>query len=213
MVYFDDILIYSQSKEEHLEHLRQVFLTLREAKLYVNLKKCSFMQPYVLFLGFIVSEHDFSTDPEKVRVITEWPKPKSISETRSFHGLASFYRRFIRGFSTIMAPLTECLKNEEFQWSNSASQTLREINVKMTEAHVLRYPDFTKVFEVACDASGVGVGGVLSQEGHPISFFSEKLNDAKRRYSTYDKEFYAIVQFGGFICCLLNLCCFLTTRL
>ena len=121
VVYFDDILIYSQSKEEHLAHLRQVLLTLREAKLYVNLKKCSFMQPHVLFLGFIVSEHGISADPEKIRVIREWPEPQSITETRSFHGLASFYRRFIRGFSTIMAPITECLKNKEFQWSNVAS--------------------------------------------------------------------------------------------
>ena len=71
MVYFDDILIYSQSKKEHLEYLQRVFLTLREAKLYVNLKKCSFMQPHVLFLGFIISEHGISTDPEKVRVIRE----------------------------------------------------------------------------------------------------------------------------------------------
>ena len=93
-----------------------------------------------------------------------------------------------------MAPITECLKNKEFQWSNAASQTFREIKVRMTEALVLRYPDFTKLFEVACDASGVGIGGVFSQEGHSIAFFSEKLNDAKRRYSTYDKEFYAIVQ-------------------
>ena len=193
VVYFDDILIYSQSKEEHLTHLRQVFLTLREAKLYVNLKKCSFMQPHVLFLGFIVSEHGISADPKKVRVIKEWPEPQSITETRSFHGLASFNRRFIRVFSTIMAPITECLKNKKFQWSNDASQAFREIKVRMTEAPVLRYPDFTKVFEAACDASGVGIGGVLSQEGHPIAFFSEKLNDAKRRYSTYDKEFYAIV--------------------
>ena len=96
VVYFDDILIYSQSQEEHLAHLRQVLLTLREAKLYVNLKKCSFMQPHVLFLGFIVSEHGISADPEKVRVIREWPEPQSIIETRSFHGLASFYMRFIR---------------------------------------------------------------------------------------------------------------------
>ena len=73
MVYFDDIMIYSQSNEEHLEHLRQVFLTLREAKISVNLKKCSFMQPHVLFLGFIMSEHGISVDPEKVRVIREWP--------------------------------------------------------------------------------------------------------------------------------------------
>ena len=134
VVYFDDILIYSQSKEEHLEHLRHVFLTFREAKLYVNLKKCSFMQPHVLFLGFIASKHGISVDPKKVRVIREWPKPKSITETHSFHGLASFYRRFIRGFSTIMAPITEWLKNEKFQWSNAASQAFREIKIKMTEA-------------------------------------------------------------------------------
>ena len=93
-----------------------------------------------------------------------------------------------------MAPITKCLKNMEFQWSNDASQAFREIKVKMIEAPVLRYLDFTKVFEVACDASGVGIGGVLSQQGHPIAFFSEKLNDAKRRYSTYDKEFYAVMQ-------------------
>ena len=140
-----------------------------------------------------MSEHGISADLEKVRVIREWLELKSVTETYSFHGLASFYMRFIRGFSTIMAPIIKCLKNGEFQWSNVASQTLREIKVKMTETLVLRYPDFTKVFEVACDASGVSIGGVLSQEGHPMAFFSEKLNDAKRRYSTYDKEFYAIV--------------------
>ena len=85
VAYFDDIMIYNQSKEEHLEHLRQVFLTFQEAKLYVNLKKCSFMKPYVLFLGFIVLEHGISADLEKVRVIREWPEPKSITETRGFH--------------------------------------------------------------------------------------------------------------------------------
>ena len=173
MVYFDDILIYNQSKEEHLVHLRQVFLTLREAKLYVNHKKCSFIQPYVLFLGFIVSEHEILANPEKVRVIREWPEPKSITKTRSFHGLASFYKRFIRGFSTIMAPITECLKIEEFQWSNATCHAFREIKVRMTKTLVLRYPDFTKVFEVAYDASGIGICGILSQEGHLIAFFTQ----------------------------------------
>ena len=103
------------------------------------------MQPHVLFLGFIVFEHGISADPEKIRVIIEWPEQKSITETRSCHGLASFYRRFIRGFSTIMDPIIECLKNKECQWSNAASQSFREIKVKMAKAHVLRYLDFTKV--------------------------------------------------------------------
>ena len=98
-----------------------------------------------------------------------------------------------------MTPIIECLKNEEFQWSNVASQTFREIKVKITEAIILKYPDFTKVFEVVCDASGVSIGGVLTQEGRPVAFFSEKLNDAKRRYSTYDKKFYVIVQSLGFL--------------
>ena len=128
------------------------------------------MHPHVLFLGFIVSEYGISVYPEKVRFIREWLEPKSITETHSFHGLTSFYRRFIRGFSIIMAPIIECLKNEEFQWSNATSQAFREIKVKMTKALVLRYLDFTKVFEVSCDASGVGIGGVFSQEGHLISF-------------------------------------------
>ena len=92
VVYFDDILVYSRSKEEHIGNLRQVFDTLREAKLYVNLKKCDFLQTSVLFLGFIISAQGISADPEKVRAIREWPQPKTISKIRSFHGLATFYR-------------------------------------------------------------------------------------------------------------------------
>lgn len=88
-VYFD--LVYSKSTEEHLDHLRQVFMTLRVAKLYVNLKKCTFMQSPVLFLGFIVFAQGIAADPKKVRAIREWPEPKSISEVRSFNGLATFF--------------------------------------------------------------------------------------------------------------------------
>uniref|UniRef100_A0A5B7BML6 RNA-directed DNA polymerase n=1 Tax=Davidia involucrata TaxID=16924 RepID=A0A5B7BML6_DAVIN len=194
VVYFDDILIYSRSQGEHLDHLRQVLETLRAAKLYANLKKCSFMHAEVIFLGFIVSAQGIAADPEKVRAIRAWPTPKTISDVRSFHGLATFYRRFIKEFSSIMAPITACMKKGDFQWTPMATRAFEEIKRKMTEAPVLRHPDFSKVFEVACDASGVGIGGVLHQEGHPVAYFSEKLNESKLRYSTYDKELYAVVQ-------------------
>ncbi|VVA38897.1 PREDICTED: reverse mRNAase, partial [Prunus dulcis] len=194
VVYFDDILIYSHSKEDHLQHLRTIFHMLRQEKLFVNLKKCSFLQDQVLFLGFIVSAAGISADPDKVHAIVNWPLPSTLTETRSFHGLASFYRRFIPSFSTIMAPITDCIKQGEFRWTHAATRAFEALKQKMTEAPVLRHPELTKVFEVACDASGVGIGGVLSQEGHPVAYFSEKLNEAKQKYSTYDKEFYAIVR-------------------
>jgi len=114
VVYFDDILIYSKNKEEHLVQLRQVLDVLKENKLYINLKKCTFFTNKLLFLGYIVSEDGIHVDQDKVRAIREWPTPKPVSELRSFHGLATFFRRFVRNFSTLAAPITECLKQRKF---------------------------------------------------------------------------------------------------
>ena len=192
VVYFDDILIYSKNSMEHLEHLRQLFSILREQRLFVNLKKCDFYADRIIFLGYVVTKDGIEMDRSKREAITNWPTPSSIHDVRSFHGLVSFYRRFIRGFSSIMAPVTECLKGDKFKWTSVAEESFELIKKKVTEAPCLVLPDFNKVFEVECDASQVGIGAVLSQEGRPIAFFSEKLNEAKRKYSTYDKEFYAI---------------------
>ena len=192
VVYFDDILIYSKNSMEHLEHLRQLFSILREQRLFVNLKKCDFYADRIIFLGYVVTKDGIEMDRSKIEVITNWPTPSSIHDVRSFHGLVSFYRRFIRGFSSIMAPIIECLMGDKFKLTSVVEESFELIKKKVTEAPCLVLPDFNKVFEVECDASQVGIGVVLSQEGRPIAFFSEKLNEAKRKYSTYDKEFYAI---------------------
>ena len=125
VVYFDDILIYSSSQETHLKHLREVLETLRKEYLYVNQKKCSFLTTIVTFLGYVVSVDGVHADQSKVTAILEWPTPKSLHDVRSFHGLASFYRWFIQNFSTLIAPIIECLKRQTFKWTEEADESFQ----------------------------------------------------------------------------------------
>ena len=195
VVYFDDILIYSKSVEEHMNHIRQVLDELRKEKLFANLEKCSFCTDHVVFLGFVVSGKGIQVDETKVKAIKDWPTPVNVSQVRSFHGLSGFYRRFVRDFSTIAAPLNELTKKGvDFKWGNSQENAFQELKKCLTEAPLLVLPDFTKTFEVECDASGIGIGGVLMQQGKPVAYFSEKLGGAQLNYSVYDKELYALVR-------------------
>ena len=158
------------------------------------MKKCRFGMDQVVFLGYVVSSEGVFMDKNKVKAIVDWLIPSSVHEVRSFHGLATFYRRFISNSNTITALLTDFLMQKSFVWIDEAQESFQPLKRKLTEAPILALPNFDKIFEFNCNALGVGIGGVLNQERKPITFFSEKLNETKLRYSTYDKEFYAIVQ-------------------
>ncbi|XP_022868758.1 uncharacterized protein K02A2.6-like [Olea europaea var. sylvestris] len=176
VVYFDDILIYSANDDEHVRHLREVLSVLRRDKFYAAVKKCSFLTDSVVFLGYVVSKVGLAVDTSKVEAISQWPQPKTVTEVRSFHGLASFYRRFIPHFSSIMAPIIDCMKDGRFQWNHEAESSFQLIKQKLTTAPVLVLPDFTQPFELHFDALKVGIGGVLSQNNCPVAYFSEKLS-------------------------------------
>nr|KYP56943.1 Retrovirus-related Pol polyprotein from transposon 17.6 [Cajanus cajan] len=154
-----------------------------------------FCMDNVIFLGFVVSKQGVHVNPEKIKAIQEWPTPTNVSEVRSFHGLASFYRRFVPNFSTLASQLNELVnKDVVFLWQEKHNVAFQELKQKLTQAPVLALPNFNKTFELECPASGIGIGAVLLQGGHPIAYFSEKLHGAALNYPTYDMELYALVQ-------------------
>jgi hypothetical protein len=195
VVYFDDILIYSKSMNEHLDHLRAVFDALRTAHLFGNMEKCTFCTQRVSFLGYVVTSQGIEVDGSKVDAIQSWPQPMTVTQVRSFLGLAGFYRRFVQNFSTIAAPLHELTKKgAPFEWGAPQEDAFNTLKERLTHAPLLQLPNFDKVFELECDASGIGLGAVLLQDHKPIAYFSEKLSGAALKYSTYDKELYALVR-------------------
>jgi hypothetical protein len=140
----------------------------------------------IVFLGYVVTAQGIEMDEEKVKGIRDWPTPKSISEVRSFHGLASFYKRFVKDFSTIAAPLTEIVKTSVgFKWNDEQDKAFNFLKDKLCSTSVLALPDFTRAFKVECDASDIGIGAVLMQDRRTIVYFSEKLNVAALNYLTY----------------------------
>ncbi|MDM1593498.1 RNase H-like domain-containing protein, partial [Escherichia coli] len=192
--FFDDILVYSQSEEEHEEHVREVLQILREHKLYAKKRKCTFFTPQIEYLGFIVSADGISVDPTKIKDILEWPPPGSIKEIRGFLGITGWYRIFIKDYAKIAAPLTDLLKKEcRIVWLPIHQTSFTQLKKILTSAPVLKLPDFTKEFEVVTDASGLALGGVLIQEGRPLAYTSHKLKPYEANYATHDLELLAVV--------------------
>ncbi|KAK9157681.1 hypothetical protein Scep_004255 [Stephania cephalantha] len=164
VVYFDDILIYSSNEEEHLTHIQAILTILRTNQLFLNLSKCLFCQHRLMILGFIISSEGIHVDEDKINAIKEWPIPKNDSDVRSFHGLATFYSRFIHNFSTLTAPLTDCLKQQQFTWDIAQQSNFDTLKQHLCTSPVLALLDFSKVFELESDASVTGMGVVSMQE-------------------------------------------------
>ncbi|KAK1682066.1 hypothetical protein QYE76_042914 [Lolium multiflorum] len=194
VVFIDDILIYSKSKEEHEQHLRLILEKLREHKLYAKFSKCEFWLSEVGFLGHVISKEGIAVDPSKVAAVTEWAPPKNVGEIRSFLGLAGYYRRFIENFSKIAKPMTELLKKEKkFAWTESCEASFQELKKRLVSAPILCLPDLEKEFQVYCDASRQGLGSVLMQEGRVAAYASRQLQKHETNYPTHDIELASVV--------------------
>ncbi|KAL0168811.1 hypothetical protein M9458_037033, partial [Cirrhinus mrigala] len=200
IVYMDDILVYSNSYAEHVQHVRSVLQRLVQHKLYAKEEKCQFHQQSIAFLGYIISPEGVAMDETKVRAVQNWPQPRTLKELQRFLGFSNFYRRFIRNFSSVAAPLTAMVKKGETRltWSPDALSAFHELRRRFTTAPVLRHPDPQLPFLVEVDASSTGVGAVLSQKQgeppktFPCAFFSHKLSPAEKNYDVGNRELLAI---------------------
>ncbi|KAI2665369.1 Transposon Tf2-9 polyprotein [Labeo rohita] len=200
IVYIDDILVYSNTYDEHITHVRAVLQRLISHQLYAKEEKCEFHLDKISFLGYVISPEGVSMDEQKVNAVLNWPRPKTLKELQRFLGFSNFYRRFIRHFSTVAAPLTAMVKKgtSRLTWSEPALQAFNDLRHRFTSAPVLHHPDPDKPFVVEVDASSTGVGAVLSQrQGEslkmfPCAYFSHKLTSPERNYDVGNRELLAI---------------------
>ena len=194
VVFIDDILVYSKDAQEHEQHLRIVLETLREKKLYAKLSKCDFWLKKVSFLGHIVSAEGIRVDPTKIEAVVNWKSPQNVIEVRSFLGLAGYYRRFVRDFSVIASPLTKLLrKGIKFEWTDKCQNSFEQLKGMLVEAPVLTQPTSGKEYTLYSDASGIGLGCVLMQDGKVVAYASRQLKPHEQNYPTHDLELAAVV--------------------
>jgi len=214
-VYIDDVNAHSRTFEQHMRDLEEVFTRIRNAGLKLRADKCKFCFNEIEFLGYVVGKDGIKTDQKKIEKVKQFPKPKTITELNGFLGLASYYRRFIKNFSTIAKPLNDLMKNIEYKkgtkqkeqnkiisieekWNTKQEESFENLKKKLCTTPVLAYPDFEKEFLLYTDASGFALGAVLSQKDendkeHVIYYASKSLNQAEQNYSATELECYAVV--------------------
>ena len=197
--YLDDVVIYSDSWSDHLQHLRSVLIRLRSAGLTAKPKKCFLAMKETLFLGHIIGGGCVRPDPEKLEAVLTWPVPTTKRAVRSFLGLCGYYRRFIPNFATLATPLTNATAKaapNQVDWSEDCEEAFCVLKQVLTSPPLVFSPDFTRRFVVHTDASDVGIGAVLAQtvddQEHPVAYASRKLLPRERRYATVEKEGLAV---------------------
>ena len=194
LVFFDDILIYSPDWDHHLLHVRQTFEILRQHRFFVKASKCAFGQQELEYLGHIITSQGVKVDDNKIAAMVAWPQPTNISELRGFLGLTGYYRKFVKNYGIIARPLTNLLKKGQFGWHEEAERAFLALKWAMTTTPILAMPNFNESFTIETDASGEGIGAVLSQCGKPVAYMSRALGVAKKSWSTYAKEMLAIIE-------------------
>ena len=193
--YMDDIMIYSETLEEHVVHVRKVLQKLLDNKLYASLEKCEFHKDQISFLGYIISSNGIAMEPDRVSSIVDWPIPTSIRDIQIFLGFANFYRRFIEGYSRTTLAITNLLRKSSspFEWTPAAQQAFDYLKDLFTSAPILRHFDPELPIHIHTDASGFALSGIISQDSHPVAFWSRKYSPAECNYDIHDQELLAIV--------------------
>lgn len=194
IVYIDDILIYSRTLEEHKQHVRKILETLRKNKLYAKKEKCEMFRTEISFLGHRISGDGIAMEADKVKSVLDWPVPANADDIHKFLGLAGYYRKFIKNFSGISAPLSSLLAKEvRFKWTEHQQKAFDALKHAVTTAPILALPDPSLPYTIKTDASDFAIGAELSQNGRPIAYMSHKLKYNERNYATHEKEQLAII--------------------
>jgi hypothetical protein len=196
LVFFDGILVYNPTYQQHLHHLKEVLELLQQDLWRVNLSKCAFAKREIAYLGHVISVEGVATCPAKIKVVADWPVPTNVKQPRSFLALAGYYRKSVHHYGVISSPLSKLLKKGVvFVWIVDHDIAFNTLKSPLISALVLALPDFSKTFYVQTGASDFGVGAVLMQEGHPLAYVSKSLGPKLRGLPMYEK---------GICCCALS---------